>query len=169
MAKKKRYQRRGVQRMDVNWYGDDFAEIVEENGDAALYAAGTVVQLAAERRVTRRTGKLAASGYVLSGRFSSYVKRRYYRNLKRAPEGGATVGFSAPHAHLIESGRRRTGAILPRRKQALASNGMVRSRSKFKRVSSKPFLGPALEETTTTMVESMAAVLSEYLNKEMPT
>lgn len=168
MAKKKRYAKRGVQHVDVDWYGDDFDRIVEEHGDAALYAAGNVVQTAAERRAPRRTGKLHSSGYVLSGRYSSYVKRRYWRNLKRPPEGGATVGFSAPHAHLIEGGRRKAGAILPRRKKALAWGGQFRSRSKFKRQSSKPFLGPAIEETKTTMVEGMAEVLRAALESGLP-
>jgi hypothetical protein len=167
MAKRKS-MRRGIQRVDVALYGDEFMEIVERYGDEAMFAAGSVVLDEANRRVPRgRTGNLAKSGYVGTPSKSTYVKRRYWRKEKPAPKGGAVVGFTAPHAHLIESGRRKRGTIRPRSgKRALNINGQIRATSRYNRMSSRPFLGPALEATKETMVRELANVLKRRLESE---
>ena len=177
----KRYMRRRVQ---VEWYGDDFLDIVHKHGDEALFSAGQIVQKAAERRAPadylagiarrrapRKTGKLVQSGYVSTPSRSTYQRRKFYRKEKAPPIGGATVGFSAPHAHLIESGRRRAGKFGPKTgrrgsgKRALKINDRFVARSRYKRLSSRPFLGPALEETKETMVQELAKVLRSKLER----
>jgi hypothetical protein len=163
----KRYMRRKVQ---VTWYGDDFLEIVRKHGDEALFSAGQHVLQAATRRAPRRTGKLRSSGYVSTASRTTYVKRAYWRKEKKPPIGGATVGFSAPHAHLIESGRRKAGKFGPstrgrRPRQALKIGDRFVARSRFKRLSSRPFVGPAVEETRETMVAELADVLRSKLEK----
>ena len=164
----KRYKRRRVQ---VEWYGDDFLDIVHKHGDEALFGAGQIVQKAAERRAPRKTGKLVQSGYVSTPSRSTYQRRKFYRKEKAPPIGGATVGFSAPHAHLIESGRRRAGKFGPKTgrrgsgKRALKINDRFVARSRYKRLSSRPFLGPALEETKETMVQELAKVLRSKLER----
>jgi len=171
--------RRGVQRVDVTLYGDEFMEIVERYGDEAMFAAGSVVLADATRRAPRgRTGNLADSGYVGTRSRSTYKKRLYWRREKKAPKGGAVVGFTAPHAHLMESGRRKRGVIRPRGdvtyqgvlrrsgKRALKINGQIRAASRFNRMSSRPFLGPALEATKETMVRELASVLKRRLESE---
>jgi hypothetical protein len=167
MAKRKS-MRRGIQRVDVELYGDEFMEIVERYGDAAMFAAGSVVLDEANRRVPRgRTGNLAKSGYVGTHSKSTYVKRRYWRKEKTPPKGGAVVGFTAPHAHLIESGRRKRGTIRPRSgKRALNINGQIRATSRYNRMSSRPFLGPAQEASKETMVQELANVLKRRLESE---
>jgi len=167
MAKRKS-MRRGIQRVDIELYGDEFMEIVERYGDEAMFAAGSVVLGEANRRVPRgRTGNLAKSGYVGTRSKSTYVKRPYWRKEKPAPKGGAVVGFTAPHAHLIESGRRKRGIIRPRSgKRALKIAGQIRATSRFNRMSSRPFLGPALEATKETMVRELANVLKRRLESE---
>jgi hypothetical protein len=169
MAKRKS-MKRGVQRVDVALYGDEFMAIVERYGDEAMFAAGAVVLRAAERKAPRgRTGNLAASGYVATGSRSTYVRKHGWRKEKKAPRGGAVVGFTAPHAHLVESGRRKRGVIVPTRrggKRALNINGQIRAASHYTRMSSQPYLGPALDASMTTMVEELAAVLKRRLESE---
>ena len=102
---------------------------------------------------------------------STYVKRAYWRKEMKPPKDAATIAFSAPHAHLIESGRRRSGEIRPRKKRgkrALRIGSALRSRSQYRRVSSQPFLGPTIEETQTTMVEALAKVLGKRLEEALP-
>lgn len=160
-------------RVQIEWYGDDFLEIVRRNGDQALFAAGQIVLREASRRAPRKTGKLASSGYVSTPERSTYQRRRYYRKEKKPPPGGATVGFTAPHAHLIESGRRRSGRFGPKigkrgsGKKALLINDRIVARSRYKRVSSRPFLGPALEATKETMPQELARVLREKLELQL--
>lgn len=162
--------RRGIQKVDVTLYGDEYMAIVEKYGDDAMFASGEVVLREAERRVPRgRTGNLAKSGYVATRSKSTYVRRRYWRREKTPPKGGAVVGFTAPHAHLLESGRRKRGVIQPSKggtRRALRINGAVRSSSKFNRMSSRPFLGPALEATQKTMADELAQVLRTRLERE---
>lgn len=161
--------KRGIQRVDVNLYGDEFLAIVEKYGDEAMFAAGQIVLAEAGRRAPRRTGSLARSGYVSTRSKSSYKRRRYWRKEKLPPKNGATIGFTAPHAHLMESGRRRRGKIVPRKgggKKALSINGSVRATSKFNRMSSRPFLGPALDASKETLVNELAQVLRTRLERE---
>lgn len=168
MAKRKGGMRRRIQ---IEWYGDDFLEIVRKHGDEALFAAGQIVLKAAGRRAPRRTGKLVQSGYISTPSRSTYQRRKYYRKEKRPPMGGATVGFSAPHAHLIESGRRRAGKFGPIQgkrgtgKKALEIGDNFVARSRYKRMSSRPYLGPAIEETKETMVAELAMVLRSKLER----
>lgn len=162
---KRRGARRRVQRFEIAWYGEDFAEIVREHGPEALWAAAKVVLAEASRRTPRRSGKLAGSGYIgVRGR-STYQKRRYWRREKRAKEAEAVIGFSAPHAHLIESGRRQRGVIKPRRKKALLIAGQMRARSRYNRMSSRPFLGPALEASRDLVPREMARVYGSWLDR----
>lgn len=162
---KRRGARRRVQRFEIAWYGEDFVEIVREHGPEALWAAARVVQAEANRRTPRRSGKLARSGYIgVKGR-STYQKRRYWRREKFAKDAEAVIGFSAPHAHLIESGRRKRGEIKPRRKQALLIAGQMRARSRYNRMSSRPFLGPALEASRELVPREMARVYSSWLER----
>ena len=172
--------RRGIQRVDIEFYGDEFMAIVEQYGDQAMFAAGQIVLAEAGRRAPRRTGKLAQSGYVSTRAKSTYKRRRYWRKEKLPPKNGATIGFTAPHAHLIESGRRKHGVIRPRGdtsyqgvlrrtgKKALLVNGRFLARSRFNRMSSRPFLGPAIEATRETMVRELANVLGRRLESEGP-
>jgi hypothetical protein len=168
-------KRKGARRkLQIEWYGDDFLQIVREHGDEALFEAGQIVQAAAERRAPRKTGKLRGSGYVSTASRSTYQRRKSWRKEKKPPVNGATVGFSAPHAHLIESGRRKSGRFGPKRvrrgepKKALKIGDRYVARSRFKRVSSQPFLGPALEETRTTMVEELASTYRGWLERLLP-
>ena len=112
---KRRSMKRGIQRVDVDLYGDEFMDIVERYGDEAMFAAGQVVEREAKRRAARRTGNLVNSTYVGTRSKSTYRKRPYWRREKTPPKGGAVVNFTAPHAHLIESGRRKRGVIRPGR------------------------------------------------------
>jgi hypothetical protein len=105
MAKRKS-MKRGIQRVDVALYGDEFMAIVEQYTDEAMFAAGSIVLTDAERRAPRgRTGNLASSGYVGTSAKSTYVRVHGWRKEKKAPKGGAVIGFTAPHAHLLESGQ----------------------------------------------------------------
>ena len=177
----RRGAKRRVQRVELEWYGDDFVTIVSEAGPEALFAAGEIVLAEARRRAPRRSGKLANSGYVgVKGR-STYVKRAYWRRERVARNAAeAVIGFTAPHAHLIESGRRRRGDIRPRGdvrarngtlrrsgKRALVINGSLRSRSRYKRVSSQPFLGPALEASQERVPQELARIYRARLEQEL--
>lgn len=165
---KRRSMKRGIQRVDVDLYGDEFMDIVERYGDEAMFAAGQVVEREAKRRAPRgRTGNLAGSTYVGTRSKSTYRKRPYWRREKTPPKGGAVVGFTAPHAHLIESGRRKRGVIRPGKgKRALVINGSVRGGSRYNRMSSRPFLGPGLDASKDTMVDELANVLRARLERE---
>lgn len=165
-------RRIGLQ-VEVEFYGDQFIEIVEKHGDTAMFAAGEVLLRAAVSNAPRRSGRLAGSGYVATGSKSTYRKRRYWRKEKTPPKGGAVVAFTAPHAHLLESGRRKTGLIAPRTKRGkkalrMGDDGQLRARSRYRRMAARPFVGPALEETKTTMTEALADVLHDHLESEMP-
>lgn len=162
---KRRGVKRKIQRFEITWYGQDFVDIVREYGPEALWEAARVVLAEASRRAPRRKGMLAGSGYIgVKGR-STYQKRRYWRREKFAKDAEAVIGFSAPHAHLIESGRRKRGMIEPRRKRALLINGQFRSRSRYNRMSSQPFLGPALEASRDQVPRELARVYGNWLDK----
>lgn len=181
MAKRRRGGRRVAQRVELTWYGDDFLATVERYGDDALFAAGEVVQREAEQRAPRgRTGNLRKSGYVSTATRSSYVSRRYWRREKKPPKGGATIGFTAPHAHLVEGGRkRRAGKFGPRGdvryqgtlrrtgKKALRIGDQLRARARRSAMSARPFLAPALEAARETMMRELAGVLRKRL-EQMP-
>ena len=165
---RKRSVKRSIQRVDVTWYGDDFLDIIERYGDEALFEAGRIVLEAATSRAPRGRGKLRMGGYISTKSRSTYVRRGYWRKEKKPPANAVTIAFSAPHSHLIEGGRRSSGTIAPRKRQALRVNGKFVSRSRYGRVAAKPFLGPALEATRTTMVEELAGVLRKRLEGGMP-
>ena len=164
MARRRGAKRR-VQRFEIEWYGDEFVEILREHGPEALWAAAEIVLAEASRRAPRRTGKLAASGYIGVKGKSTYQKRRYWRNERFARDGEAVIGFTAPHAHLIESGRRQTGKIKPRRRKALRIGDRFVSSSRFRRVSSQPFLGPALEASREAVPRELARVYGSWLDR----
>jgi hypothetical protein len=140
-------------------------EILREHGPEALFEAARVVMAEASRRAPRRTGKLAGSGYIGVKGKSTYSKRRFWRREKFARDGEAVIGFSAPHAHLIESGRRRAGKITPRRAKALRIDGKFVGASRYKRMSSRPFLGPALEASREAVPREIAKVYGSWLDK----
>jgi len=165
---RRRGARRRVQRVQLEWYGDEFVEIVREHGPEALWAAAKVVLAEASRRAPRRTGKLSRSGYIGVKGKSTYQKRRYWRREKFAREAEAVIGFNAPHAHLMESGRRRRGVIRPTKRsgnKALLIDGKFRARSNYRRMSSQPFLGPALEATRDDIPKELAKVYGNWLER----
>ena len=162
---KRRGARRRVQRFEIEWFGDEFVEILREHGPEALFEAAKVVVAEASRRAPRKSGKLASSGYIGVKGKSTYVNRRYWRREKFAKDAEAVIGFSAPHAHLIESGRRRVGKITPRRAKALRIDGKFVSASRYKRASSRPFLGPALEASREAVPREIAKVYGSWLDK----
>jgi hypothetical protein len=162
----KRGAKRRVQRFEIAWYGDDFKRIVEEHGSDALWEAAKVIVADASRRAPRLSGLLAGSGYIgVKGR-STYKKRRYWRKEKFPKDAEAVIGFTAPHAHLMESGRRQSGIIKPgKKRKALLIEGQFRSRSRFKRMHSRPFLGPALEAGRESVPRAMAQVYGNWLDR----
>lgn len=167
----------------VTWYGDEYAKIVGENGDEAMFAAGEIVQRVAEAKAPQgRTGNLRRSGYVSTAKRSTYQRRPYWRKEKKPPQNAVTVAFSAPHAHLMESGRRKAGPLMPRGsvmyggrvyrnngnyRKALRIDGQYRSHSRYRRMSAHPFLGPAIDDTRETMVQEIAKVLNKALESGM--
>jgi hypothetical protein len=160
--------------VQVSYYGDEFLAAIRRHGDKARMAMGTVVSRAAVRKAPRgRTGNLARSAYVATRTQSTYVKRRYWRKEKLPPEDGVTVGFSAPHAHLQESGRRRAGVITPRKRRGPRAalklgEGIYRKSSRYRAAAAQPFLGPAIEATRETAVEEMAKILRNGLENDLP-
>lgn len=166
---RRRGARRRVQRVDLEWYGDEFVKIISEHGNDALFKAGEILLAEAERRAPRgRTGNLAKSGYVAVPGKSTYVRRLYWRREKKVRQGEAVVAFTAPHAHLMESGRRKRGKITPTKrggKRALVINGRIRAASQYKRMSSRPFVGPALESSKETIPEALAKEYKSWLER----
>ncbi len=164
----RRGAKRRVQRVEIESYGDEFLAIIKEHGNEALFAGGQILDREAARRAPRgRTGNLQKSGYVAVPGKSTYVRRKYWRKEKTVRQGEAVVAYTAPHAHLMESGRRKRGDILPRKRgrKALRINGRILARSKFKRMSSRPFLGPALEASQKTIPEELAKVYRTWLER----
>jgi hypothetical protein len=168
-----RGRRRVGQQVEVEWYGDQFLEIVEKHGDAAVFAAGEVLLREAVSNAPRKSGRLAGSGYVATASKSTYRKRRYWRKEKTPPRHGAVIAFTAPHAHLMESGRRKVGPIVPRTKGGkhalrVSADGQLRARSRYRRMAARPFVGPAIDATKDSMAEEIAKVLNQRLESEMP-
>jgi len=162
-------RRGGKRRIQVEWYGDDILKVFREHGDEALFAMGEHVQEAAKRNApVGATGNLRKSSYVTTRSRTSFVVRRFWRKNKIPPINAVTVGFSAPHAHLIEGGRRKSGKFGPRGsvsrdgvlrrsgKKALKIGNRFVARSRFKLLRSRPFLAPAVAETRQTMTEVLA-------------
>lgn len=174
-AKKPAARRRGMRRqVQVAYYGDDFKMIVEKYKDKALFAAGKIVLADASRRAPRRSGKLASSGYIATATQSTFVKKRYWRNEKKPPADAVTIGFAAPHAHLVESGRKKARKFYPKKatqrragKKALMFGGRYLAWSRFKRLSGRHFLATALEATKNRVVQSMASQFGDALQREM--
>lgn len=158
--------------VQVAYYGDQFARLVDQHKDDALFAMGQVVLDEATQRAPRGpTGNLQRSGYLATRRRSTFVARRFWRKQQRPPDGCVTVAFSAPHAHLVEGGRHASGQIRPRSKRgpgaALKFRGVFRARASFRGVAARPFLGPAIEATKETMVHRAAQVLRNALEGGM--
>ena len=167
MARRKYFRRHGY-KFELTTYGDDFVKIVTEYGEEALFEAGKVVLREAQRRAPKRTGKLLRSGYVVTRKYKTAIYRRpYWRRAKEARAGEAIVAFTAPHAHLMESGRRRRGVITPTRKRALSINGTIRASSRYNRMSSRPFVGPALDASKDTMARELASTLNRRLEQKL--
>lgn len=165
-----KYMRRRVQ---TTWYGDDYVKIIQDYGPEALFFAGEIVQREADRRAPQgATGRLKRSGYVSTKWRTTYVRRMYWRKEKKPRAmDDVVVGFSAPHAHLIEGGRRRAGKIYPRKKRgtkALFIQGQFRAASRYRRMSSRPFLGPAIDAAKDTMVEELAKRYRSVLERLLP-
>jgi len=166
MAKKRK-----LRQAQVTWYGDDYQRIIEAYGPEALFYAGEIVQREAERRINvGPTGNLRRSGYVNTKWRTTFVVRRWWRKQQKATAyDDAVIAFSAPHAHLVEGGRRgRRKRILPRKAQALLINGQYRSWTRVKRMAARPFLGPAIDATATTMVEELAKRFRGELERLLP-
>lgn len=169
MAKKRK-----LRAAQVEWYGDDFQRIVEEHGPEALFYAAEVVQREADRRVpVGRTGNLKQSGYVYAWGRTTYTPRRYWRKKVRVNnETEAVIAYSAPHAHLIEGGRRAARKkIVPRAKsgaQALLIGGQYRAWARQRRIAAQPFLGPALEAAGDAVVEELATRFRSWLERLLP-
>lgn len=168
MAKK--YMRRRVQ---IEFFGDDYAKIISDYGPEALFFAGEVVQREAERRAPQgRTGNLKKSGYVSTKWRTTYVRRMYWRREKKPKAmDDAVIGFTAPHAHLLEGGRRRSGKIYPLKRRgtkALFIHGRFRAASRYRRMSSRPFLGPAIDATRDTLVEELSKRYGSVLERLLP-
>jgi hypothetical protein len=164
----RRGAKRRVQRVEIEWFGDEFLKIVAEHGAEALFAAGEVLRAEAARRAPRRTGKLAGSGYVAVQGKSTYVRRLYWRREKPVRQGEAVVAFTAPHAHLMESGRRKRGVIRPTKrsgKRALVINGRYRASSQYKRMSSRPFVGPAIDASQEQIPRELVRIYGSWLDK----
>lgn len=175
-AKKPAARRRGLRRqVQVEYYGDDFKMIVEKYKDRALFAAGKIVLADASRRAPRRSGKLAGSGYISTATQSTFIKKRYWRNEKRPPADAVTIGFAAPHAHLVESGRKKARKFYPRKatqrrtaKKALRFGGRYLAWSRVKRLSGRHFLATALEATKDRIMWALASQFGDALQREMP-
>lgn len=167
MAKRKRPSRR----TQVAWYGDDILEIVRKYGDEALFSMGEhVLGKAQANAPVGKTGNLRKSGYISTGSRTTYVRRAYWRKEKKPPTNAVTVGFSAPHAHLIEGGRRKSGRFGPRRrgrnpKRALKIGDRFVARSRFKRLRSRHFIMPAVEQTRESMTQVLAKKLQSRLEQ----
>ena len=78
------------------------------------------------------------------------------------------VVFRAPHAHLMESGRRKRGVIRPTKrsgKRALVINGRYRASSQYKRMSSRPFVGPAIDASQEQIPRELVRIYGSWLDK----
>ena len=165
--------------LELNWYGDEFLALIEEFADEGLFAAGEILLARAKARAPHRAGGLINSGYVATRKRSTYVKRaRNYR--KEFPvdrEKNVMVAFAAFYGNFLEDSGAKPHRI-PRLVSAKARGGRARKgvyipgvgfrksaqHPGFRR---RPFLGPALEETQTTMVETLAAVLRGKAEERM--
>ena len=169
MAKKRK-----MRQAQVTFYGTDFMEIIDDYGPKALFYAGEVVQSDAERRVkVGPTGNLKRSGYVSVWGRTTFVRRMYWRKqVKPESRDSVVVAFSAPHAHLIEGGRRgKRAKFSPRPRsgaKALFFGGKFRAWTRVKRVAARPFLGPAIDATKDTLVEEMAKRYRSELERLLP-
>ena len=165
---KRRSRHYGIQRVDVNFYGDEFLAIIDKYGDEGLFAAGEILLAEAKSRAPSRRGRIRMSGYVATASRSTYVRRGYWRKERKPPKDAATIAFTAPHAHLLEGGRHGQGIIRPRKRQALRIGGEFRARPRYGRMRAKPFLGPALDAKRAAMASELAAVLGKRVNEAMP-
>lgn len=163
-------RRHTIQRVAVTWYGDEFLSIVQKGGPEAMFAAGEVLEQAARGKApTGRRGNLRRSAYIGTIRRSTFVQRRYWRReVKAKGPLDVVVAFSAPHAHLLEAGRRKVTEIRPKRKKALHIGDALRARAQGSRMGARPFVGPAIEATRETMVRELCGVLGRKLSAEMP-
>lgn len=92
--------------MVVNWYGDDILNAIDDETNAALFAAAELMINAAAAKAPRDEGTLAESGYVATKDKSTYHfdPASYEKEVRPEKEGFAVAAFAAPHAHLIEFG-----------------------------------------------------------------
>lgn len=159
--------KRGVTGLQLEWHGDKLQKAFDDGLDEALYKAGQVVLDAAQERVPRRTGNLAASGYVATTKRNNYVKRYGYKRMLTPDPGTVVIAFSAPHAHLIEFGTRSVGKIKPKRAKALKlGDYILRAASTHKGIPANPFVRTALDTTRDEVVRVFNEAMGQELEQD---
>ena len=165
---------------ELNWYGDEFLKIVQDYSDEGLCAAGEILLQRAKDKAPRRAGGLINSGYVATRKKSTYVKRarNYRKEFKVDRDQTVMVAFAAYYGNFLED----TGAkphpipsVTQRRVKQFKETEThffipgvgFRARIQHPGFKRKPFVGPALEETQTTMVQELAKVLREKAEEKM--
>lgn len=157
-----------AQTVRVDWYGDELVKAVERHTPDALFAMGNVVLDAAKPRAPKRTGTLAASGYVGTKTRSSYrPKRKVHRKeIKIKAETVAVVAFAAYYQHFIEGGtdphpipKRRKKGKRPMKIPKIGYRWLVQHPG----IEARPFLGPAVNATRSAMVKELTGRLRQKL------
>lgn len=181
--------------VDLEWYGDDFMNVVERSTPDGLQRGGELILEAARGRAPKRTGELVQSGFVVTEKMDTYVKGRAdRRNVRRLigtfkrPQT-VTIMFAAWYSNLFEdTGRkknivprayRKRGSSVRKAKNELRSGKLTiqgalkipgigyRAKATIPRMKARPFLGPAVEETKGKFVQALAGEVGKQLESEM--
>jgi len=161
--------------ISLEWFGDEIAATVKQYEEAGLWAMGSVILDDAESRAPRDSGRLRASGFLLSTKRTSYRKQKGdRRRMPQARAGTVLVGFAAWYSNLFEDSGVKRHAIpyvgrsgRARKRKVLQIEGLgYRSAVNHPGMRRRPFLAPAVDASKDEGAEAFARLVRGKLERE---
>jgi len=170
MARKQR-----TKNISLTWFGDDIAATIKQYEEPGLWAMGEVILEDARSRAPRASGRLRASGFLLSTKRSTHHRQKGDRRRMPPPKAGTVlVGFASWYANLFEDSGVKRHAIpyvgrsgRARKRKVLQIEGLgFRSAVMHPGMKRRPFLAPAVDATKDEGAEAFARLVRGKLERE---
>jgi len=170
MARKQR-----TKNISLDWFGDEIAATVKQHEEAGLWAMGSVILEDAQGRAPRDSGRLRASGFLMSTKRTTHHKQKGDRRRMPQPRAGTVlVGFAAWYSNLYEDSGVKRHAIpyvgrsgRARKRKVLQIEGLgYRSAVMHPGVKRRPFLAPAVDASKDEGAEAFAKLVRGKLERE---
>jgi len=161
--------------ISLNWFGDEIAAEIKQHKEAGLWAMGGVILEDAQGRAPRASGRLRASGFLLSTKRTTHHKQMGdRRRMPQAKAGTVLVGFASWYSNLFEDSGVKRHAIpyagrsgRGRKRKALQIDGLgFRSAVNHPGMRRRPFLAPAVDASKDEGAAAFALLVRRKLERE---